>query len=303
MRGNGRGADVEEFGRQFTMKVQERMPRQLSSKSAAAGMKPGKTPTGILPRGTHRKALRIHGAIAEALGIRIVSGELAPNEILEGEIAASDQLKVSRTAYREAIRILAAKGLVESRPKTGTRVSAQKKWHLLDPDVLSWIFQNEPEERLLANLFELRRIIEPEAAALAARRRSVGHLTEMAGALAEMQRHSLAVAEGRIADQRFHSTLLDASANPFLISLTRGVEAAVTWSTEFKQRKSPLRRDPLPDHLKVFEAVAAQDGKGAYRAMVELIDWAFIDTTSADGVRLKARNRHRDRLANDADKS
>lgn len=254
-------------------------------------MKSGKPPAGILPRSAQRKTLRIHGAIAEALGIRIVSGALAPNEILEGEIAASDHLKVSRTAYREAIRILAAKGLVESRPKTGTRVSVQKKWHLLDPDVLFWIFQNEPEERLLANLFELRRIIEPEAAALAAKRRTVEHLTEMAGALADMQRHSLAVEEGRIADQKFHSALLDAAANPFLISLTSGVEAAVSWSTEFKQRKSPLRRDPLPDHLKVFEAVAAQDDKGAYQAMVELIDWAFIDTTSAGGTRARGKNR------------
>lgn len=230
-----------------------------------------------------RKALRIHGTIAENLGIRIVSGEYAPNHILEGEIAASDQLHVSRTAYREAIRILAAKGLVESRPKTGTRVSASKKWHLLDPDVLSWIFQNEPDEQLLANLFELRRIIEPEAAALAAQRRTEDHLRIMEQALADMGAHTLAVEEGRIADQLFHSTMLDASGNAFLVSLTTGVEAAVSWSTEFKQRKSPLRRDPVPDHRKVFEAVAAQDAKAAHESMMQLIDWAFIDTTSANG--------------------
>src|SRR3546814_6993652 len=74
--------------------------------------------------------------------------------------------------YREAVRILAAKGLVESRPKTGTRVSPQAKWHLLDPDVLSWIFEFEPGDDLLASLFELRKIVEPEAAALAAQRRT-----------------------------------------------------------------------------------------------------------------------------------
>lgn len=234
-----------------------------------------------------RKALRIHGIIAENLGIGIVSGEYEPNQILEGEIAASDQLRVSRTAYREAIRILAAKGLVESRPKTGTRVSARKKWHLLDPDVLSWIFQNEPDDQLLANLFELRRIIEPEAAALAAERRSEEHLRVMEQALADMGAHTLAVDEGRLADQLFHSTMLDASGNAFLVSLTTGVEAAVTWSTEFKQRKSPLRRDPVPDHRKVFEAVAAQDTKAAHKAMVQLIDWAFIDTTTAGGRKAK----------------
>jgi DNA-binding FadR family transcriptional regulator len=170
---------------------------------------------------------------------------------------------------------------VESKPKTGTRISASKNWHLLDPDVLSWIFQNEPDAHLLADLFELRRIIEPEAAALAAKRRTEEQLRAMAKALEDMAAHTLAVEAGRAADQMFHSTLLDASGNAFLVSLTTGVEAAVSWSTEFKQRKSPLRRDPIPDHRKVFEAVAAQDANAAHRLMGELIDWAFIDTTSA----------------------
>lgn len=228
--------------------------------------------------------MRIHGTIARDIGIRIVSGEYAPGFVLENEIAASGLLSVSRTAYREAVRILAAKGLVESRPKIGTRVSARKAWHLLDPDVLSWIFQNEPDGRLLANLFELRRIIEPEAAALAARRRTADHLREMELALDLMAEHSLAVEEGRAADQVFHSTLLDASGNAFLASLTSGVEAAVSWTTEFKQRKSPLKRDPIPDHRKVLDAVADQDPDAAHRAMVQLVDWAFTDTTTLTGI-------------------
>ena len=93
------------------------------------------------------KALRLHGTIARDLGVRIVSGRFRPGDILDGEIDASDRLEVSRTAYREAVRILAAKGLVESRPKVGTRVSLPERWHLLDPDVLSWIFEREPDDR------------------------------------------------------------------------------------------------------------------------------------------------------------
>jgi DNA-binding FadR family transcriptional regulator len=119
-----------------------------------------------------RKALRLHGSIARDLGVRIVSGRARPGDILDGEIDASDRLEVSRTAYREAVRILAAKGLVESRPKVGTRVSRPERWHLLDPDVLSWIFEREPDDRLVNGLFELRRIVEPQAAALAAERRT-----------------------------------------------------------------------------------------------------------------------------------
>src|SRR5688572_32470525 len=81
-----------------------------------------------------RRALRLHGAIARDLGVRIVSGRYRPGHILNGEIDASDRLKVSRTAYREAVRILAAKGLVESRPKVGTRASGPGRLHLLDAD-------------------------------------------------------------------------------------------------------------------------------------------------------------------------
>ena len=80
-------------------------------------------------------ARRIHGTIARDLGIEIVGGKRKPGDILGGEIEASAALGVSRTAYREAIRILSAKGLVESRPKAGTRISPRRHWNMLDPDV------------------------------------------------------------------------------------------------------------------------------------------------------------------------
>jgi DNA-binding FadR family transcriptional regulator len=228
-----------------------------------------------------RKSLRIHGNIARDLGTLIVSGRYQPGKVLGNEVTASDELHVSRTAYREALRILAAKGLVESRPKTGTRVSERAKWHLLDPDVLSWIFESEPEDALLASLFELRKIFEPEAAALAAERRSEDHLARMAAALDGMALHGLALEEGRLADQEFHAALLEASGNPFLASLTSSVSAAVSWTTIFKQRHSPLRRDPLPDHRRVYDGIAAGDADAAHRAMADLVEMAFLDTTAS----------------------
>ena len=185
---------------------------------------------------------------------------------------------LSRTAYREAVRILAAKGLVQSRPKIGTRVSAKNEWHLLDPDVLAWIFGSEPDEALLDGLFELRKIVEPEAAALAAVRRSEAHVVQMGEALEAMALHTLATEQGRRADQLFHAALLDASGNAFLSSLTSGVGAAVAWTTIFKQRVQPLRRDPIPDHRKVFDAVKAKDRTAAHAAMAHLVDLALLDT-------------------------
>lgn len=228
-----------------------------------------------------RPSLRIHGTIARDIGIQILSGGYRPGDVLKGEIDASDKLHVSRTAYREAVRILAAKGLVESRPKTGTRVSPKDKWHLLDPDVLSWIFEFEPDEHLLASLFELRKIVEPEAAALAAQRRTDAHVADLRDALEGMEKHTLATAEGQSADRNFHTALLDASNNPFLVSLNSGIGAAVAWTTIFKQRNSPLQRDPLPDHRRVFEAVAAKDAEAARNAMAHLVEMAFLDTTRA----------------------
>ncbi len=242
------------------------MPAPATSTKALKGREPA-------------KSLRIHGTIARDLGVLIVSGRYKQGEVLNGEVAASDRLQVSRTAYREALRILAAKGLVESRPKTGTRVSPRSSWHLLDPDVLSWIFEFEPEDDLLASLFELRKIVEPQAAALAADRRTDAHVAQMARALEGMATHTLATDEGRVADQDFHAALLDASGNPFLVTLTTGVGAAVAWTTIFKQRNTPLRRDPLPDHQRVYDAVAAGDPEAAHRAMADLVDMAFLDTT------------------------
>lgn len=230
------------------------------------------------PDADARRALRVHGRIARDMGIDIVTGRYKPGDLLTGEVAASDELHVSRTAYREAVRILAAKGLVESRPKIGTRVSRMADWHLLDPDVLEWMFQQEPDPALLAALFELRRIVEPEAAALAARRRSDAQLDTMRDALRRMEELSLESEAGRRADQAFHAAMLDAAGNAFLASLTSGVGAAVAWTTVFKQRKGPLRRDPMPDHLRVLDAIAAEDDIAAHRAMAELIDNAFRDT-------------------------
>lgn len=228
------------------------------------------------------RALRLHGTVARDLGIRIVTGALPPGSMLEGEIAASEQFKVSRTAYREAIRILAAKGLVHSRPKIGTQVSERTAWHLLDPDVLGWMFANEdPDPKLIESLFELRRIVEPDAARLAAMRRTPEQLERMRAGLAGVAHHSFATEEGRGCDHEFHAALLEASHNDFVISLTNGVATAIELTTAFKQHRLPAPHDALPVHLRVFEAIEAQDAQEAHDAMAALVDRGLSDTMEA----------------------
>ena len=230
------------------------------------------------------KALRIHGKLARELGLLIVSGRYRVGQLLETEMEASERYKVSRPAYREAVRMLSAKGLVEARPKVGTRVTPKERWHLLDPDVLAWMFQSEPDDRMLRALFELRLVIEPEAAALAAQRRTTEQLERMEQALEVMTRLTLGTDEGRAADQDFHAALLEASDNPFLRTLSSSVSAAVAWTTKLKQRVRPLVRDPIPDHVRVFDAIAIQDARSARAAMNELIELALFDTTTAPKV-------------------
>ncbi len=227
-------------------------------------------------RGTGR---RHHGAIAQKLGIAILSGEYTPGHVLDAEVIASEALDVSRTAYREAVQVLTAKGLVESRPKTGTRVLPRDRWNLLDPDVLAWAFVGEPDIEFIRGLFELRAIVEPAAAALAAVRHDDSDVSLMGQALDAMERHTLASEEGRAADRDFHTAILRATRNDALIVLSSSIGAAVNWTTQFKQRARALPRNPVPDHRRVYDAIAARDAEGAGRAMRTLVDLALDDTS------------------------
>lgn len=220
---------------------------------------------------------RLHGTIARAIGIEIVSGKRPPGSQFGGEIEASEKLGVSRTAYREAMRILAAKGLIESRPKAGTRVTQRSRWNMLDPDILAWSFESAPQPEFVRGLFQLRELIEPGAAALAARHRTSDQVVLLRACLDQMRKHPLETTEGQAADERFHRTILAAAANEPLAALATTITAAVRWTTRFKTRDGPLSRDPVPDHERVCEAIAAGDPRQAQAAMRDLVRWALKD--------------------------
>ena len=221
--------------------------------------------------------LRLHQSMARDLGISIVSGEYQPGDNLGGEVERSISLGVSRTAYREAMRILMAKGMVESRPKAGTHVTPRKRWNLLDPDVLEWMFSGRPDEAFIRDLFELRGVIEPAAAAFAAVRHTPEHLEAMTVALAGMKEHGLTTPEGQRADQEFHTVILDAAGNEALASLASSVGAAVHWTTRFKQRHNMLPRDSLGEHFALRDAIASGDPDVASATMHELLTLALQD--------------------------
>lgn len=221
---------------------------------------------------------RLRGSLAQQLAVSILSGELPEGHIFPGEIEYSEQIGISRSALREAFRTLAAKGLVDSRPKAGTRVSPRRQWSLLDPDLLAWQFEAEPSRKFLHDLFELRMIVEPNAAELAAERRSEDQVEAMRRALDAMALHGLATEEGRHADQQFHMAMLEATRNDTVIALASSIMAAIAWTTIYKQRKRELPRDPIPDHRVLFDAIAAADPPAARAAMADLVRLALADT-------------------------
>ena len=139
----------------------------------------------------------------------------------------------------------------------------------------------EPDIMFVRDLFELRAIVEPAAAALAAERRDRADLKIMKDALTAMRRHTLATEAGRAADRDFHDAILHATRNDALVALAASIGAAVSWTTKFKQRARALPRNPIPDHARVFKAIAALDGAAAGEAMRALVDLALEDTRSS----------------------
>ena len=98
----------------------------------------------------------LHGQLVDALGSRIVGGEIQPGETIDGE-AIEAEFEVSRTVVREALKVLSAKGLIDARPRLGTFVRDRAYWNLLDADVMAWRGRAEnPDSRLVLELGEVR---------------------------------------------------------------------------------------------------------------------------------------------------
>ncbi|MCW2351559.1 FadR/GntR family transcriptional regulator [Sphingobium sp. B12D2B] len=217
-----------------------------------------------------RQKTSLHRRIAHDLGVAIVTGKHHPGDILATELNASDELSVSRSAYREAIRVLAAKGLVESRQRTGTVVMPITRWALLDPDVMEWMFEGGASTSVLEGLVEMRLIIEPAIASLAAQRRTLQQIARMREALQDMERFGLTSEKGQAANRQFYEVLLQATANPPLVNLGNSLGTFVLWYTEF-QGGSSTPRETVREHWALFDAVAAGAAEVASAAMEGLI--------------------------------
>ncbi len=231
------------------------------------------------PLGRHRT---MHGQVVEWLGRRIVSGELSNGSQLPNEADLAAQLKVSRGGVREAVKALAAKGLVEPRPRLGTRVLPRDQWNLMDREVIDWHGHAAVPE-FLNDLLELRLMVEPGAAQLAAERASDEQLATLEAAYAGMAEHAprLPGAEQAFvdADLTFHLTLLRASGNQLIQQLGRLLETSLHHGLEASSHAPGGVATTLPLHRAVLLAVRGRRPTAATRAMRKLIE------TTTDAVR------------------
>src|SRR5690606_21749087 len=163
-------------------------------------------------------ARNLHSDVLWDLGYAIVSGRYAEGSILPSDGELLEQFGVSRTVLREALKTLAAKGLIEARARIGTRVLPRNRWNLFDADVLAWHFELGPEVSFLRSLAEVRIGIEIEAAALAAERRTDEQAAAMVEAVAEMEASTTPQDFARH-DLQFHRLVAEASGNPFMASI------------------------------------------------------------------------------------
>ena len=168
----------------------------------------------------------VHAALANEIGLRIVRGDYPPGAILPNEAKWSETFEVSRSAVREAIKMLMAKSLLSSRPKVGSWVEPRERWNLLDRDVLGWYAMAPDRESFLRTVQEFRHIIEPEATALAAERRTDEQMAEISAACREMG-EATTLASRTQADTRFHLAILRASGNELLVPLGVLIESAL----------------------------------------------------------------------------
>jgi DNA-binding FadR family transcriptional regulator len=161
-------------------------------------------------------ARNFHSFVIGEVGLDIVSGRAPIGSILPNDAEMMDRYGVSRTVLREALKTLEAKGLVEARPKVGTRVLPRSRWNLFDRQVLGWIHEAEPDAALIAWFLDVRRTLELQIARLAAEHRTADHLRQLFYWLGQRRATARMPEPFAMAEFELHRTLADASGNPFL---------------------------------------------------------------------------------------
>lgn len=216
---------------------------------------------------------RGHDEIVAVLGSEILSGARPPGSRLPSAVELFDRFGVSRNMLREVTKTLAAKGMVVAKTKVGTRVLPREHWNWFDPEVLRWRAELGLDLNFVRELTELRRAVEPLAAALAAQRRTCTHLTDLRRALTAMSSAGTDARAFAYADLEFHIVVASASGNSLFQSFASVIETALS---AYFSLSTPIeledRAEIIRGHEKIAGAIKARNVAGAERAMIAVID-------------------------------
>lgn len=218
-----------------------------------------------------RRRTFLHDHAVSDLGIAIVSGRLPEGKPLPIESELGKSLGVSRTVIREATKVLASKGLLQSRPRVGTVPLPRLSWDVLDPEVLGWMLEHGPIADVIRDVSEVRLIIEPASARLAAMRRTPAEADRLRMLAAELVRSSEDEDRYVIADLDFHAAILAATKNATLIRLTGAIGAALKASRRLTVHAPGGPQSAMAEHEAVAAAVIDGDWDRAHQCMVDLI--------------------------------
>ncbi|WP_405529686.1 FadR family transcriptional regulator [Streptomyces canus] len=229
----------------------------------------------------------LHGQAVEELGRRIIRGDYPPGSVVD-PTGFETELGVSKTVVREAMRVLASKGLLESKQKRGTTIRPRADWNLLDSDLLRWQGSSAPTDGFLEDLAEVRAIVEPAGARLAATRRTSSDLDAMRQALDAMAAAG-ADADAMVeADLAFHRALLESAHNELLSRMEVVIEAGLRIRDRIVHGAQHFS-DSIPVHQELLDAVEAGDPDAAVAAVESLLAQASDDLAA-----VRARDDHDD---------
>jgi GntR family transcriptional regulator, galactonate operon transcriptional repressor len=216
--------------------------------------------------------------VTSTLAKQILSGDFAPGEKLPKETDLGDQLGVSRTALRESIRMLAGKGLIESRTRSGTVVLSPVHWNHLDPELLAWREELAPDLNFARSLIEVRQVIEPAAAAFAAERatgQDLGRMQDSFDAMCRAQPDEIEISVK--ADESFHLAVLAASHNPLFVNFGAMIGTALRNSFRLTTSATENFAATLSMHGDVLEAIRMRRPEHARELMTQLLGIASKD--------------------------
>jgi DNA-binding FadR family transcriptional regulator len=235
-----------------------------------------------IPGPLHRSS---HAQVVHALGTDIVLGRYPAGDVLPAEAELIRRFGVSRTVLREGVKTLAAKGMVVSKTRVGTRVRERSAWNMFDTDVLRWYLAGGVDRGFLRDLAEIRLAVEPAAAALAAARRSEQDLVALDACIAAMRDTREINAGYADADLAFHLALADASGNLFMRSIGGVIEAALLVSFRLSRPvdESEHARS-WQAHARIAAAIRAGDGPAASAATEAVVRQGLASHGALDGL-------------------